>query len=69
MKASNSTTSSESDSTGDPYEDFILHMQSGKRPFRKPGITVKQEFELWLAHRAKTHQAALTAGPRTKAQA
>ncbi|HUD12946.1 MAG TPA: hypothetical protein VMQ56_04755 [Terracidiphilus sp.] len=69
IKASSNTTSSESDSTGDPYEDFILHMQSGKRPFRKPGITVKQEFELWLAHRAKTHQAALAAGPRTKAQA
>jgi hypothetical protein len=69
MKASSSTTSSESDSTGDPYEDFILHMQSGKRPFRKPGITVKQEFELWLAHRTKTHQAALSVGARTKAQA
>ena len=69
MKASSSMTSSESDSTGDPYEDFILHMQSGKRPFRKPGITVKQEFELWLAHRTKTHQAALSAGARTKAQA
>jgi hypothetical protein len=69
MKASNSTTSSESDSTGDPYEDFILHMQSGKRPFRKPGISVKQEFELWLAHRAKTQQAAASAGARTKVQA
>jgi hypothetical protein len=69
MKASNSTTSSESESTGDPYEDFILHMQSGKRPFRKPGITVKQEFELWLAHRAKTQQAAAAAGTRTKVQA
>jgi hypothetical protein len=68
-KASSSTTSHESDSTGDPYEDFILHMQSGKRPFRKPGITVKQEFELWLAHRAKTHQAAQAAGGRTKVQA
>jgi hypothetical protein len=69
MKASSSATSYQSNSTGDPYEDFILHMQSGKRPFRKPGITVKQEFELWLAHRTKTQQAAMAAGARTKAQA
>jgi hypothetical protein len=69
MKAPSSTTSYQSGSTGDPYEDFILHMQSGKRPFRKPGITVKQEFELWLAHRTKTDQAALAAGAQAKAQA
>jgi hypothetical protein len=69
MKASSGTASCESDSTGDPYEDFILHMQSGKRPFRKPGISVKQEFELWLAHRTKTRQAALAAGAQSKAQA
>jgi hypothetical protein len=41
----------------DPFEEFLVHMKSGKRPFRKPGITVKQEYELWLAHRNKTHQA------------
>ena len=69
MKAPSSTTSYQCESTGDPYEDFILHMQSGKRPFRKPGITVKQEFELWLAHRTKTDQAALAAGARVNAQA
>lgn len=36
---------------GDDYDDFVKHMQQGKRPFRKPGVTVKQEFELWLAAR------------------
>jgi hypothetical protein len=28
-------------------------MKSEKRPFRKPGVSVKQEFELWLAHRTR----------------
>jgi|SRR5580658_5613761 hypothetical protein len=53
----------------DDYEDFIKHMQSGKRPFRKPGITVRQEFDLWLAHRAKTRQAEAAAAVRGKTQA
>jgi hypothetical protein len=41
--------------SGDEYEDFIAHMKTGKRPFRKPGISIKQEFELWHAARAKAH--------------
>jgi hypothetical protein len=44
-------------STGDEYNEFLSLMQEGKRPFRKPGITVRAEFELWLAHRAKTRPA------------
>ncbi len=40
-------------SVGDEYEEFIRHMQQEKRPFRKPGVTVKQEFELWLAARTR----------------
>jgi hypothetical protein len=39
--------------SGDEYEDFIAHMKTGKRPFRKPGISIKEEFELWHAARAK----------------
>jgi hypothetical protein len=39
--------------SGDEYEDFIVHMKSGKRPFRKPGISIKEEFELWHAARTK----------------
>lgn len=40
-------------STGDDFEQFLQHMKSGKRPFRKPGISIRQEYELWLAARAK----------------
>jgi len=46
-------------STGDEYNEFLSLMQEGKRPFRKPGITVRAEFELWLAHRAKTRAASV----------
>jgi hypothetical protein len=46
-------------STGDEYNEFLSLMHEGKRPFRKPGITVRAEFELWLAHRAKTHAASV----------
>jgi hypothetical protein len=41
-------------STGEDFNEFLTLMQQGKRPFRKPGITVRQEYELWLAHRAKS---------------
>jgi hypothetical protein len=41
-------------STGEDFNEFLTLMQQGKRPFGKPGITVRQEYELWLAHRAKS---------------
>ena len=47
-------TQSAPDAGGDPYDEFIKHMQQGKRPFRKPGVSVKEEFELWLAARTKS---------------
>jgi hypothetical protein len=43
-----------SDAGADPYDEFVKHMQQGKRPFRKPGVSVKEEFDLWLAARAKS---------------
>lgn len=43
-----------STSTGEEYNEFLTQMQQGKRPFRKPGISIKQEYELWLAHQHKT---------------
>ncbi len=49
--------------SGDEYEDFIAHMKSGRRPFRKPGISIKQEFELWHAARAKAHAHATSPRP------
>jgi hypothetical protein len=45
-------------STGDDFEEFLQHMKTGKRPFRKPGMTVRQEYELWLAARAKARRRA-----------
>jgi hypothetical protein len=35
------------------YEEFLNDLRQGRRPFRKPGISVKQEFELWAGARAK----------------
>jgi hypothetical protein len=46
----------------DPFEEFLVHMKSGKRPFRKPGMTVKEEFEAWNAHRIKTREAEAAKG-------
>jgi hypothetical protein len=40
--------------SGEDYEEFLKLMQQGKRPFRKPGRTVRQEFEAWLAARPRT---------------
>lgn len=45
-------------STGDDYNEFLTLMQQGKRPFRKPGISVREEYELWLSHRVKTRSEA-----------
>jgi len=45
-------------STGDDYNEFLTLMQKGIRPFRKPGISIREEYELWLGHRAKTNAAA-----------
>jgi len=44
-------------STGEEYNEFLKLMQQGIRPFRKPGISVKDEFELWLANKAKAPKA------------
>ena len=40
-------------STGDDYEGFLQHMKQGKRPFRKPGMTINEEFQAWLADRSR----------------
>jgi hypothetical protein len=49
-----------STSSGEDYDEFLKLMQQGKRPFRKPGVSVKQEYELWLAARAKARAASTT---------
>ena len=40
-------------STGEDYNEFLELMQKGKRPFKKPGMSVREEYELWLAAKAK----------------
>jgi hypothetical protein len=56
--------------TAADYEAFLklLH-EGGKRPFRKPGVTVKQEFELWAAAQAKARAAAELAAAKAAAVA
>jgi hypothetical protein len=44
-----------SNSSGEDYEEFLQLMQQGKRPFRRPGVSVTQEYELWLTHRSKSN--------------
>jgi hypothetical protein len=56
-------TSSYMDSSGDDFEEFRQHLAQPKRPFRRPGISIKAEYELWLA--AKALGPAPAAKPRT----
>ncbi|MDR3773857.1 MAG: hypothetical protein P4L26_10945 [Terracidiphilus sp.] len=54
-----STPAAPRPTTAEDYEAFLKLMhEGGKRPFRKPGVTVKQEFELWAAAQAKARAAA-----------
>jgi len=55
------TTSLYDNSTGEDYEEFLKLMKAGKRPYRKPGVTVRQEYEMWLAARSK-QRGAVVAG-------
>lgn len=48
-------------STGEDYEEFLKLLRAGKRPYRRPGVSVKDEYELWLAARAKSRAATATA--------
>jgi hypothetical protein len=44
-------------STGEDDSEFIQYLSHAVRPFRKRGVSVKQEYELWLGARAKTRPA------------
>jgi len=48
-----------SNSTGEEYEEFLKLMKAGKRPYRKPGLSVKDEYELWLTARSRQRAAAV----------
>jgi hypothetical protein len=41
-------------SEADEHEDFIQYMHLKDRAFRRAGVSMKQEYELWRAHRAAT---------------
>ncbi len=47
-------------STGEDDNEFILYLSHAVRPFRKPGISVRQEYELWLGARSKARPASRT---------
>ncbi len=55
---STATTSYYLNSSGDEYEEFLKHLKSGKRPFRKPGMSVRDEYEAWYADRLKNNSEA-----------
>jgi hypothetical protein len=39
--------------TGEDYEEFITYLRVGKRPYRRTGVSVKEEFEHWFADRTR----------------
>jgi hypothetical protein len=49
-------TDAASNSTAEDYEEFIHYMRGSNRSFSRPGFTVRDEFNSWLAHRAKNPQ-------------
>ena len=53
--------------TVDDHEAFRAHLKESYRPFRKPGISVDEEFNLWLADRAKHRAAAAAAAASSTA--
>lgn len=57
-----------SNSTAEEYEEFIHYMRGTNRPFSRPGYSVRDEFNSWLAHRAKNPPVpAMDAGQRPAA--
>ena len=44
-----------SDANADEYEEFLKLLYLNKRPYRRPGISLKEEFERWRADRPKGH--------------
>ncbi len=49
------------EATLDDHEAFREHLAQQNRPFRKPGRSLNEEFELWLADRARKRAQASTA--------
>ena len=39
--------------SGEDYEEFITYLRVGKRPYRRTGVSVKEEFDRWFADRVR----------------
>lgn len=39
--------------TAQDHQDFVVYLRQKNRPFKKPGMTVDEEFQAWLADRAR----------------
>lgn len=55
-----------SQSTAEDYEEFILYMRGSDRPFARAGHSVRDEFNSWLAHRAKHPPVAAIEAPQQR---
>jgi hypothetical protein len=57
------------EATVDDHEAFREHMMQRDRPFRKPGLSINEEFNLWFADRNKkrVQAAALATAQAAKA--
>lgn len=48
--------------TAEDHQEFVVYLRNGRRPFRRPGATVDDEFGAWLADRAKKKAVSTMAG-------
>jgi hypothetical protein len=48
--------------TADDYDEFLKYLAQKKRPFSKPGRSVREEHVMWMADRARK-QAEMDPGP------
>jgi len=61
-KTESTSNTTYAESTVEEQEAFRMYMQQGPRTFRKPGRTIDQEFEAWIADRNKKKVEAEKAG-------
>lgn len=41
------------DTSMEDYDAFLIYLRAARRPFRKPGLTLQDEYKLWHADRLK----------------
>jgi|HubBroStandDraft_5_1064220.scaffolds.fasta_scaffold428072_1 hypothetical protein len=63
------TADAASDSTAEEYEEFIDYMRGNNRTFSRPGYSIRDEFNSWLAARGRRPQVqAIDAGQQRQQQ-